>query len=54
MKWFEIWGEKADGEILKLFTWVGDLQVGLKMARRDAKTFKMDLVQIWAEEIIGE
>jgi hypothetical protein len=48
---FIIFVETVTGEIIKAFTWCRDMTSGIDRARKDAESFGVTPVKIWAEEI---
>lgn len=48
---FVIFVETIAGEVIRAFTWTRDEQSGVARARKDAITFGVTPVRIWAEPI---
>lgn len=48
---YKIFGKTVLGEVLELFTWVRDIQSGIRRAEREAKEFGIELVDIWVEKV---
>ena len=48
---FVIIVETVTGEIIRAFTWCRDKASGIERAKRDAKDFGFNPVNIWAEPI---
>lgn len=48
---YKIFGKTVLGEVLELFTWVRDIQSGIRRAEKEAKEFGIELVDIWVEKV---
>jgi len=49
---FVIKARKVSGEVFECFRWTRDAVSGVERAKRDAVKFGIEVIEVWAEEIV--